>query len=164
MSQIGDAARVSVLLADYALTDAINKVNVLGAGWAVTGLEPQTGMTAPQCLVVLIDVPPAHYGESFTVGIQLRDSSGGLVEMPGPAGQLQPLRIAQISRVEEPTVPGVPRGILWAHSNFVFSLVNGLPLRPDEMYTWHVEIDGEERSHWAASFFVAAPVPPPVVG
>lgn len=58
----------------------------------------------------------------------------------------------------------VPRNTLWAHSQVVFTLVNGLPLRGDELYTWHVEIDGEERATWGTSFFVAAPPPQPVIG
>ena len=167
MSAIGDSARVNVLLADFALADAINKLNVLGIGWAVTGIDPRTGATAPQSVVVMIDVPPDHYGASFTIGLQLRDSAGGLVELPGPAGQLQALRVAQIARVEEPMMPpglGVPRNTLWAHSQVVFTLVNGLPLRGDEFYTWHVEIDGEERPTWATSFYVAAPPAAPVIG
>lgn len=167
MSALADAVRVSVLLTDYAAADAIAKVNILGAGWAVTGVNPETGTVAPQAVVVLIDVPPPFYGEDFTVGLQLKDAGGEVVSLPGPAGEPQAIRIAQVLRAEEPTFPPgtyVPRHTVWSHSQIIFYLANGLPLRPNELYTWYLELDGEQREAWAVSFYVAGPPPAPVLG
>lgn len=165
MSRVADLARVAVLLADYAAPDPSGRINILGAGWNVTGANPTTGQTPQQSLVVLLDFPPELYGEDFTLSLQLRDSAGALVELPGPTGQPQPMRIAQVLRVEEPPAPlGGPRNLLWAHSQTVFTLLQGLPLRPNELYTWCVEIDGDERPERAVSFYVAGPPPTPVIG
>jgi hypothetical protein len=167
VSALADAARVAVVLTDYAAADVIGKVNIIGAGWAITGVNPESGAIAPQAVVVLVDVPPAFYGDDFTVGLQLKDSAGVIVQLPGPAGEPQAIRVAQILRVEEPAFPPgthAPRGLLWSHSQVIFYLANGLPLRSNEMYTWALELDGEQRDTWGASFYVAGPPPAPVIG
>lgn len=166
MSGVADLARVAVILADYALADPVGKVNILGAGWAVTGVNPQTGTIPPHTLIVLLDFPPELYGEDFSISIALRDAVGEPVQLPGPAGAPQPMRIAQILRVEEPSFPGanIPRDTVWAHAQTTFNLSNGLPLPANQLYTWTVEIDGNRKPEWAVSFFVAGPPPPPVIG
>ncbi len=167
MRELRDAARVAVVLADYAAVDAINKVNILGAGWTVAGQDLATGATPPQTLVVLIDVPPEFYGTDFTVSLQLLNQTGEVVQLPGPVGVPQALRVAQIVRAEEPLfAPGanIPRGVIWPHSQLIFNLQNGLPLPPNQLYTWTVEIDGEHHDAWSASFYVPGPPPGPVVG
>lgn len=167
MTELRDTARVAVVLADYAATDAINKVNILGAGWAVAGRDLASGAVPPQTLVVFIDVPPPFYGQDFTVSLQLMDQAGQVVQLPGPVGEPQALRVAQIVRAEEPVTPAgsnIPKGVLWSHSQIIFSLPNGLPLPPNQLYTWTIEIDGEHRDVWAVSFYVPGPPPPPVIG
>lgn len=167
MSRVADLARVAVVLSDYAAADAAGKTNILGAGWAVTAVNPETGTVPPQTLVVLLDFPPELYGEDFSLSIALRDETEDPVQLPGPAGVLQPMRIGQILRVEEPTFmpgAGIPRNKVWAHAQTAFNLSNGLPLPANQMYTWTVEIDGTQKPEWAASFFVAGPPPSPVIG
>jgi hypothetical protein len=166
VSVIADEARVAVFLADYAAADAVNKINAIGLGWAVTGTDPSTGLTAPQTLVAMLDVPPDRYGEDFTLTLTLRDEAGAPVALPGPAGTPQPMRIAQIVRAEEPTfgpAMNVPRDVLWAHVQVVLNLGNGLPLQPG-LYSWQLDIDGKEDPKWRASFYVPGPRPAPVFG
>jgi len=163
VSQIGDTARVAVILADYAAVDALQKVNFLGAGWQVTGIDPQTGSTAPQALGLLVDVHPDHIGDSFALEAALYDDSQKLVEVPGPAGQPQALRIAQIFTVERPVIPGHPANT-WAHLQLVVNFGGGIPLAANARYTWRVRIDGDEGHVWETSFYVVGTPQGPVIG
>lgn len=167
MSNISERARVAVLLCDYAGADAISKVNALGLGWAVTGINPSTGTTAPMTVLVFVDTPPDMYGQEFAITLTLRDAAGKPVELPGPAGNPQAMRLAQNVRAEEPSFPSeanVPRHAVWAHSQMVFNLLNGLPLQPGQLYTWTVEIDSTRLDGWSVSFYVSGPRPGLVFG
>ena len=166
MSAIADTARVAVLLADYAQADTVQKINMLGAGWQVTGLDPSTGITAPQTLVVMIDIAPPHAGETYALEAALYDDGGDLVLVPGPTGNLIPLRIGQSVTAEPPVFPGrqVPKGSLWAHQQMVLSFPGGLALAAGRAYTWRVRIDGDESRDWGITFFVAAAPASPVIG
>lgn len=166
MSEIADQSRVSIILADYASADAVNKVNVIGAGWQIAGIDPQTGLTAAQSLIVMIDLPPRFYSEDFALAIVLLDQSDQPVMLSGPTGQPQAMRISQLARAEEPVFAGgnVPRGVVPSHVQVIISLSAGLALAPGQLYTWQVEIDGDAKPTWRVSFFVAGPPPPPVIG
>lgn len=166
MSDIADDARVSLVLADYAAADAVNKVNVIGAGWQVASLQPETGLTPPQSLVVLVDFLPRHYREQFALTVVLLDDVDAPVEVPGPTGEPQALRISQLVKAEEPSFQGtsVPRNMVPSHIQVVINFPGGLPLAPGRLYTWQVDIDGDAKPGWRASFFVAGPPPGPVIG
>jgi hypothetical protein len=166
MSEIADDARVTLLLADYAVADAVKKVNILGAGWQLAGLQQNTGMTSPQTVVVFVDLPPQHNNEQFAMSLTLLDESGQAVEVPGPTGEQQPLRISQLCKAEEPVFPGqnVPSNVVFSHLQWVVQFAGGIPLPPSQLYTWQVEIDGNAPKAWAASFYVPGPKPKPVLG
>lgn len=167
MSEIADSARVAIFLADYAGNDAANKVNALGAGWSLTGLNPATGLTAAWSVVAMVDVPPKFYNDDFAIALTLRDPTGRAVEIPGVTGTPQTVQVAQNVHVDEPSFPPgtyVPRGIAWSHLQLIMNFGNGLPLAPGHLYTWTLEIDGVRRDQWATSFFVVGPPPPPVFG
>ncbi|EYR65026.1 hypothetical protein N866_18830 [Actinotalea ferrariae CF5-4] len=167
MSPISDSARVSLFVADYAAPDAIQKLNIIGAGWAVTGVNPETGLTAPHAVVAFIDVPPDHYGEDFAFTLTLRGPDGQPVRVPGPTGQVEPLRIAQTLRAEEPQFPpevNVPRRTVWSHTQVALNMSNGIPVQVGSLYTWTLDIDGNTRPAWAVSFYVPGPRPGPVFG
>lgn len=167
MSAVAERARVAVLLADYAAADAGGKINILGAGWAISGIDPSTASTAPQSVVVMIDSPPDLYGVDFAVTLTLRDGQGKAVRLPGPVGQPESMRISQLVRAEEPQIApeaNVPRGTIWAHAQIVLNLAGGLPLSPGQLYSWQLDIDGTEDARWAAYFYVPGPRPGPVFG
>ncbi len=111
MSDIAETARVSVMLCDFAMADSAQKINALGAGWQVTGLDRNTGSTAPHTVVVMVDVAPEHFGEQYAVELGLYDASGNVVVVPGPTGEPTPLRIGRNVVADRPMFHGqaVPR-------------------------------------------------------
>jgi hypothetical protein len=157
--------RVAVLLADYAVADASGKLNMLGAGFNITGLQA-TGLTPPQYVVTIVDVPARYIGQDFPVGLELKDDTNGqTVTVPGPTGNLEALRIQQLAKADPPHVPGVYLPpTLWSRVQFVMGFPNGLPLQPGGLYHWRVEIEGQHRPGWSAHFHVAGPPPAPVFG
>ena len=163
--------RAVVLLADYIGVDLAGKVNVLGGGFTVTGLQPQlsspgTLVTAPQYVAAIIDVPATAAGDQLPVTLELSDEdTGTAVVVPYPDGTEQALRVTQMITVQRAQIPGfaVPRD-LPCRLQTVLGFPNGLPLAPGHRYVWKLEVDGVRYKSWSAHFFVAAPPPAPVVG
>lgn len=154
-----------VFVADYASGDAAGKINALGVGFRVTGVQPN-GLTPPQTVVVLIDVPSKYIGDEFPVSVDLRrDDTGELVKMQGPTGQAEAMRIQQMVKVEAASVPGVyiPSGLA-SRVQLVYAFATGLALQPGVTYRWGLEIEGQANKNWRALFHVAGPPPPPVLG
>jgi hypothetical protein len=160
---IGEEARAQLILADYANADAAQKLNLLGGGWQVTSIT-QSGLTPPQALVAAIEVPERYAGEEFPVSLTLVDEAGEPVKIPGPSGNIDALRIAQLVKAERPNVPGILlHGKVWSRVQVILNFAGGLPLRPGQSYTWGLEIDGHHNPQWSANFYVAAP-PQPIMG
>jgi hypothetical protein len=159
---IADDATVSIVLADFANEDVSKKINMLGAGWQLTGLGPN-GVTAEAAIVVLVQVPSQYRGQQFAIGLTLLNEAGDPVSFPSPSGEPMPLRIQQLCNVDPPVVPGihVPNHVP-SSVQIVLRLGNGLPLPPNQLYTWSFEIDGNKKSR--LSFYVAGPPPGPVLG
>jgi hypothetical protein len=160
-----DAARVTVLLADYVAVDASGKLTAVGAAFTIAPLQ-ENGSTTPMHVAVLVDVPGDAAGQEFSLGMSLvDDESGQPVVVPGPSGQLEPLRIAQLMRAQTPTVPGmaVPARVP-CRVQMVLGFPQGLPLDAGRTYRWAVEIDGSARPEWSTVFHVPAPAPGPVFG
>lgn len=159
-------SRATLILADHAEDGGNGKIYILGAGIRVAGVGPN-GQTAPQSVVVLIDVPPKYVGDDFPISLELRrEDTNELVKVPmPPTGQLEPLRIQQMVRADPSVLPGVslPREI-GGRIQVVLNFGNGLVLQPSTMYRWSLEIDGQGSKAWQASFYVPGPPPPPVFG
>jgi hypothetical protein len=161
VSDISDAAKACVILTDYSSQDASGKMNMLGANWGTTVITP-TGMTPPQTVVVMIDVPARFYGQSFAFSLALNDEVGAPVELPGQSGAL---RVAQVVPVERPAVPGaILPDDLPAKLQIAMSFPTGLPLQAGRTYSWQLQIDGNTRPEWSTVFYVLGPRPAPVVG
>jgi hypothetical protein len=158
-------AHVTVLLADYIGVDAGGKVNAIGAGFTITGIQPH-GLTAPQHVVVLIDVPGKYAGREFAFSLELRDEdSGSVVQVAAPSGQPDTMRIQQILKGERSQAPDVylPES-MFLRIQVAMAFVNGLPLAPGRFYSWRAQVDGQHRRDWSARFHVLGPPPPPVFG
>jgi len=160
-----DEARVTVLLADYVAVDAGGKLTAVGAAFTLTGLQPD-GHTPPMHVAVLVDVPGPLVGQDFSMSVSLRDDeSGAPVLVPGPSGEPEPLRIAQVMRAQPPNVPGLQLPpSLPGRVQVVLGFPAGLPLEVGHSYRWSVELDGASRPEWSAPFHVPAPAPGPVFG
>jgi len=159
---ISEDARVSIIMADYANQDAVQKINILGAGWQITGVG-QNGLTAEQAVLVIVEVPPRYRGEQFAASLSLLNEANEAVQLQGPDGQPQALRIAQLARVDPPMMPGVyiPNHVP-SRVQILTRFGNGLPLAPNHLYTWAFEIDGNPKA--SVSFFVVPPPAGPVIG
>lgn len=171
MSDVSDTATVRLLLADYASVDAAGKLNVIGGGLTVIGQPAQvvpggpTGFTASFGLIVSVTVDPTLYRSECALEVALEDSKGELVELPGPAGRPQKMRIAQnVVFDESAPVAGVPRSLLRARTLLVLMFNNGLPLAIGQRYVWRVRIDHDSRDDWTEEFFIPGPPPGPVIG
>jgi len=164
---IYDDASVTVFVADHIATDAAQKLTALGAGFLFAGVNPQTGLSAPQHVAVLIDVPAKYVGQQFALSLELRDETvGQLVQVATPpTGQLDALRVQQIVPVNPLQVVGavLPDGTP-IRSQVTMGFPTGVPLMVGHRYAWQVEIDGQHRSGWKAVFSVLGLPPGPVFG
>ena len=162
---LAEDSHAQVLIADYIGTDAAGKINALGAGFVITGLQA-TGLTPPQYVVALIDVASEHAGREFPLLLELRDIEANVpVQVPGPTGGTEALRIQQLVKAERPQVPGIylPEN-LFSRVQVSLGFPNGLPLAPGRLYEWRLEVNGTSQPGWRARFYVAGPPPAPVFG
>ncbi len=159
-----DDARVTVLLADYVAVDGSGKLTAVGAAFTIAPLQ-EHGHTPPLHVAVLVDVPGEAAGQEFSLGLSLVDDHGQPVMVPGPSGQLEPLRVAQLMRAQAPVVPGmaVPTSVP-CRVQMVLGFPQGLPLEAGRTYRWAVEFDGNAKPEWGTVFHVPAPAPGPVFG
>jgi hypothetical protein len=161
-----DDARVTIIIADYIGIDGGGKLNVVGGGWTIAGIQPN-GLSAPQYVAVMIDVASGHLGEEFALDLELHDlSTGEIAQVVGATNTPEALRISQLCRVDPPGGPGgvyVPAD-MFSRVQAVFGFHGGIPLAVGRKYAWRVAIDGERRPGWAAEFLVAGPPPQPVFG
>ena len=166
MSVVFDRAQVSMLMADYAVSDGLGKLQVIGGGLQVLGRDPKSGTTAAFALVVSMSFPPELYLEQYAFEVVLEDESGAPVTFPGHADGAPVVRFGQNLQIEEPHVPGsgLPRRTLPARMHLVIHFNTGLPLPPGRALHWRVRIDGDSKPHWVHPFFVAAPPTGPVLG
>lgn len=171
MSEVSEAATVRLLLADYAVADPAAKINALGAGLTVMGINVTSGLTAGFSLIVQIGVPSTLYNAECSVEVLLEDSGGGLVGVPLATGlpqqSTQPIRIGQVVRFDPPRLPApvsMPSSYLPARVQFVLNFTMGLPLMPGQGYGWRVKLDDASRDDWVEKFVVIGPPTGPVIG
>ncbi|WBU38189.1 hypothetical protein [Homoserinibacter sp. YIM 151385] len=165
MSEIAEAASATIVLSDFAAVDAVGKTNVIGAGVAMLGFEPQQGLTSRFTVWVEIWIPSNLCPAEFPVEVAFRDASGALVSLPGPTG-LQPLRIAQVVTAERPSglIPASSRDHIGSRVQMVFEFGNGLPVPFGANYSVQLQIDGDSSRQWLYPFAVGGPPPGPVMG
>jgi hypothetical protein len=160
MSDASDTAHVRITIADYAVVDPQGKATVVGAGVSITGVNPQSGMTAPFTVLVSVTFAPQCVGEDPAVELSLETDDHQLVQMPGlpfdQTGQPQYLRVATSEKLLPTVLPGVniPAGIVRPKSQMLLNFQNGLPLAPGRAYTWRVKIDGETKDDWTEMLYV----------
>lgn len=159
MSEISDSAQGFIYLADYASTDAVGKHNIIGGGVSVTGIDPNSGQSAPLTLLAVVDVDPRFVGQSFAFEIGLYDAAGQVVTppLPGASG----IRVAQLAAVNAPTAPPggfIPPGTVRPATNVIMSFPGGLPLAAGQSYEWRLSVD----THLIYKTVLAVAGPPPM--
>jgi len=138
--------RASIILADFAETDASGKVHMLGAGWSITG--PNTG---PQAVAGFIQVPAAQSGSLIQFVLRLTDRSGEVVEAPGPAG----MQRMEVTGQVEMRAPEGWDGATDLNAAFAMNVV--VPLPQGQPYTWSLEVDGKDLA--STTFYVRSNAP-----
>lgn len=134
--------RIDMIIADAAQTaQAEGKAHVLGAGWSVVRGE------APMAVVVFIEVPWDESNRPFSWALELHDSDGQPVSLPGPAGP-QILRIE--GGLEAGRPPGLPQGTPLMQGPISVNL-GPLPLEAGR-YEWRFFVDGATDDRWRRSF------------
>lgn len=166
MSEASESAELSIQLADFALTDPAGKLNIIGGGVAALGYSPESGTTTRFTLVATAKVPARLCPLEIVLEFALLDALGNTVELPGPAGTPQKLRIGQAARVEKPGIPGGPSfpDTIPARYVTILDFSNGLPLALGQAYAWQFRIDGDTENAVTEHFLVPGPPPPPVFG
>ena len=163
---IYDDTNMFLLLADYIGIDTAGKINAIGAGFTLTGVQ-QNGLSAPQYLAAVIDIPGKYHGQQFAFSLELRDESTGrpVQLVTDTVGTLEPLRIQQVVSVTRPTPPNVyiPDS-MFARAQVTIGFPEGVPVKPGRTYGWHAQVDGQTRAGWSTRFHVPGPPPPPVIG
>lgn len=119
-----------LILCDAAKADENGKLNMLGAGWNLTGSP-----TSPHAVALLIQVPWDRANQKIPVRVELLTDDGEAVSIPGPTGP-QPLFSEMALEVGRP--PGVAAG---STLNAAFALnVASLGLSPSR-YEWRATVD-----------------------
>lgn len=154
MSEAAESAHVRIILADYAAADDTGKLNIVGGGISIVGINPQTQATPAISVVATVSFDPAFIGESPAVELQLEDEHGEIFVMPGDPPQK--LRAGVSSEVKSSGVAGltVPGNAVRPKSQIVMQFMNGLPLKPGHTYRWRVKVDHMTRDEWTESLYV----------
>ncbi len=139
--------KITMLLADHAQS-VLGKLYLAGGGWSVTGPGPVTMGIAAK-----IDVPWDAANKKYEFLLQLLDSDGQQVQLPGPSGP-QPFVIRGPFEVGRPVgiKPGTPLDVSFALN------VGPLPLPPGR---FEVRLEVEGQAYSTCAFTVREPQPPP---
>jgi len=150
-----------MMMADYAVTDQLGKLHVVGGGLQLINRDHNSGQTAAFALVVTLVFPAEVFQEQYVFEVVLEDAAGNPVQVPSGV-----IRFAQNLTVDEPNLSrsGVPRRTLPAQTSVVLFFNTGLPLPPGQPLAWRARLDGESRPEWVQRFFVPGPRPAPVIG
>lgn len=164
MSVVFDAATVSLMMSDFAVTDGLAKLQVVGGGLQVVGRDHKKGVSNAFALTASLSFDPAVINEQYAFEIVLENADG----TPAPMGSdgSGVMRFGQTLQVEEPNFRGaqVPRHALPPRTQMVLYFNTGLPLPAGRVLVWRARIDGDSKREWTLPFFVIAPPAGPVLG
>jgi hypothetical protein len=168
MSEVYDRASLSMSLADYAVTDQLGKLHIIGGGLQVLPRDHASGLTAAFALVVSMTFAPDLFSLRYAFEVELEEANGApvrLAQVP-PGAASDPVRFGQHMTVEEPDLTpwGAPRRALPAHTQIVVYFNTGLPLPAGRPLLWRARIDGESKEIWTLPFFVPGPPAAPGIG
>ncbi len=133
--------KVNLILADSAQAVG-GKLYLLGGGWTLTGPDP-----SPSAIAVLVEIPWDEANRVFNFKLSLFTGDDQAVIVPTPVGD-RPVEIeGQFEAGRPPGLkPGTPLMI-----PLVVNLAP-LPLPPDGLYVWKLEINGRSEEDWQLAF------------
>ena len=88
----------------------------------------------PHVAVVFVKVPPARFGETFEMAVDLLDEQGVLVHGASPSG---PVPVCRDFTIEVPQPAEDSAGLVWAGA-----FAQGAPPLEPGAYRWRVTLDG----------------------
>ena len=132
-----------MLMADYAMTDQLGKLHVVGGGLQLMNRDHNSGQTAAFALVVTLMFPPEVFQEQYVFEVVLEDDAGSPV--PDPV-RGDPVRAEPHRRRAQSQPAGVPRRSLPAQTSIVLFFNTGLPLPPGQPLVWRARVDGESQA------------------
>lgn len=164
MSEISESARLTLVMADFAMVTGEGKVNIVGAGLSGLGFDPGQGVTTRFTVVSEVCIPAASAPAEAAVEITLL-REGEVVKLAGPLGE-QALRIGQTPTFEKPNFPAAMavRDAVEARHVSVLDFGSGLPIAPNAAYEWVLQVDGDADNAIRYPFAVLAGTPGPVFG
>ncbi len=160
-----DEATVFLAVADYMAQDSGGKINALGLGFGVSGLQPH-GQTGAIFIAAFVEAPRRFIGETASITLELRNvTDDEVVTAAGPTGLPEALRITQLVKFDPPNAPGIDLGEDFpVRIQVLLGFPIGLPLQAGKTYAWKLRIDERTRPGWQARFHVPATPPGPIIG
>jgi hypothetical protein len=138
---------VTLALADF-VRAADGKLDLLGAGWTVTGPDPSSFGVG-----ILIEAQPGEFGGQHEILLELVDEDGQLV--PVPDGDDPLLRIEGTLEMIPPPGHHPAQALVLP---VAFNAAN-VPLPPGRKLVFRLWIDGETKESWRLPF-LTRPEPP----
>jgi hypothetical protein len=131
-----------MVLADAA-TVSDGKLNLLGAGWTVTGPQP-----TPMAIGLLVAIPWSEANRPHRLRISLVDSDGQLVNFIASDGSSHHIEVQADLEVGRPPglLPGSPLPVPLAIP------ITPLPLEPGHRYVWQLHFDDRTHDDWRVVF------------
>jgi hypothetical protein len=165
MSDISSVAEINAFIADYAIADAVGKLNVIGGGITLIGHQPG-GATAPFTVLISVAVPARFAGQEYALTVELiNETTGRHVSVPSNEGPPQVLRAQQVVTVPPLQIPQgfkPPPDAFVAH-NVAMGFPTGIPLPAGNTFDFRVQIDGNVMPK-TIRFHILKPDPGPVLG
>lgn len=120
---------ITLIVGEYARV-ADGKLDVIGAGWTITGPGPVT-----MGIGILAEVPWSEMGTPHSIELLLVDEKG--VAVPGPGGD-------PLFKVDATLVAEKPPGVLLGAPNISCMGLNavGVPIPPGRRYRLIATVDG----------------------
>ena len=155
--------KVSVVLADRGTNNVPQgTVNLLNVGWVQTQLQlnpavPGGLVTPPHTVAIFYEVEHPYCNRPIELVVRLLTEDGHVVQMPGPTGAQQDLRVATVVTVPSPAMApiGAP-----GTGTAMIEIFPGLMVAAGS-YRWDVSLAGEHHEEWFAAFRVLPPAQMP---
>lgn len=165
MSAASEAARLTIIVADFINTDTAGKINILGGGVALIGFDPLQGITNRFAVYAHADFPASVLPADVSVELALMIGEEVVVTAGGPIGP-QAIRVAQTPTVDRANLP-IPvhlRDHVGGSTNVILDFGNGLPLQPNTNYEFRFQIDGDADNELRYPLSIVGPPASAVVG